>query len=358
MPNIKERDHAIDMARGIAMLLVIVGHIKCASSTVVIWIYSFHMPLFFALSGMVFSIKKYPGFSKFLRAKAKSLLVPYYCLNLILFVLSNLSDIFISLVKRETPVLDVKILKNFVGIFLGYRLTDYYFEMYFIMALFIALTAFYFVAKVAEKIKGRGFKNVFLIAFCVLSACIGKLILSENKGFFLSLDIVPTAMSFVSLGYLIGLNKRKGETERSFKIYLFPVALGINYVFMHLNGIADLNRADTGKLLYYMLAAVSGIWGVLILCYENRGSRLLEYIGRNSLIFYAFQHKFAIKNLTFAVTCVMGKTGVLLDDHRQPTVFFITVLSCLVLAAMSEIINRYFPFLIGKKKPENESAKD
>ena len=48
-----KRDYSIDVARGIACLLVIIGHIHSTPALLHTWVYSFHMPLFFAISGMV-----------------------------------------------------------------------------------------------------------------------------------------------------------------------------------------------------------------------------------------------------------------------------------------------------------------
>ena len=52
---IKTRVNWIDYAKAIAMVLVIFGHIatrNCLKD----WIYSFHMPLFFSLSGITLKI--------------------------------------------------------------------------------------------------------------------------------------------------------------------------------------------------------------------------------------------------------------------------------------------------------------
>ena len=46
----KEHDYSIDIARGIACLLVIIGHISSTPSQVNVWIYAFHMPLFFIIT--------------------------------------------------------------------------------------------------------------------------------------------------------------------------------------------------------------------------------------------------------------------------------------------------------------------
>ena len=54
--NTQNRDNAIDIAKGIGILLVIVGHTGGlpAHSTVHHFIYSFHMPLFMFASGFIY----------------------------------------------------------------------------------------------------------------------------------------------------------------------------------------------------------------------------------------------------------------------------------------------------------------
>ena len=72
---IKKRIDWVDMSRGFAMLLVMLGHTYCAES-IRYWFYTFHVPLFFFLSGYVFSTKKYNSFKEFLISKIKTLFVP------------------------------------------------------------------------------------------------------------------------------------------------------------------------------------------------------------------------------------------------------------------------------------------
>lgn len=68
----------LDSARGIAVFLVILGHMGIPYFGK--YITSFHMPLFFFLSGVTFSVKD--SFSEFVRKKAMRLLVPYFCLGI------------------------------------------------------------------------------------------------------------------------------------------------------------------------------------------------------------------------------------------------------------------------------------
>ena len=52
VPDKKNRIAYLDVARGIGILLVVIGHITSEGSLIHTAIYSFHMPLFFILSGM------------------------------------------------------------------------------------------------------------------------------------------------------------------------------------------------------------------------------------------------------------------------------------------------------------------
>ena len=50
--NRKMRLEWVDISKGIGILLVIIGHCVYIGGSIHNWIFSFHMPLFFILSGM------------------------------------------------------------------------------------------------------------------------------------------------------------------------------------------------------------------------------------------------------------------------------------------------------------------
>lgn len=85
---LKSRLHWIDVLKGIGIIFVMLGHIN-SKITVVPWIYMVPAPLFFALSGFIFStfeIKKNIPFKEFLVKRLKSLIVPFIFFRLILVV--------------------------------------------------------------------------------------------------------------------------------------------------------------------------------------------------------------------------------------------------------------------------------
>lgn len=106
----------IDYTRAFAILLVVIGHWQLAPMSaywryVINFIYTFHMPLFLALSGYLFMYTAVPGRSylQFLSRKVRRLVVPYLTVSVIviLFKLARQNGMSV-----ENPVT----LKTFVEI--------------------------------------------------------------------------------------------------------------------------------------------------------------------------------------------------------------------------------------------------
>ena len=74
--EIQERKKYIDILKGIGIFYVILGHVT-HTSFLFRYIYSFHMPLFFFISGMLFVPSKHVSTSGYIKKKANSLLIPY-----------------------------------------------------------------------------------------------------------------------------------------------------------------------------------------------------------------------------------------------------------------------------------------
>lgn len=79
----------VDICKGLGICLVIIGHTSIANISPILydWIYSFHMPLFYMLSGLMFNPDKYDTLVKYLNRRVRSLIIPFLLLNTILFIL-------------------------------------------------------------------------------------------------------------------------------------------------------------------------------------------------------------------------------------------------------------------------------
>ena len=74
----KKRIEWIDIFRGIAIVLMVIGH---SNSPINGYIYTFHMAAFLFISGFVNSIEN-KSFISFILRKIKRILIPYYLVNL------------------------------------------------------------------------------------------------------------------------------------------------------------------------------------------------------------------------------------------------------------------------------------
>ena len=77
-----QRIEFIDTARGIAMLCIVLGHIGFTPFTLVV--YTFHVPVFYVISGWFVSCRLGPG--PYAKRRARTLLVPYAATCLVLWV--------------------------------------------------------------------------------------------------------------------------------------------------------------------------------------------------------------------------------------------------------------------------------
>ncbi|NBH25961.1 hypothetical protein D3Z60_09125 [Lachnospiraceae bacterium] len=97
----------IDIAKGLGILLVIVGHLLPEDSWMRQIIYSFHMPLFMILSGMVVSDKKESKLSN--NIKKESNLIIAYLFWSVFYILFDffIKFLFIRMIDIEKIIADL-----------------------------------------------------------------------------------------------------------------------------------------------------------------------------------------------------------------------------------------------------------
>lgn len=78
-----QRVEWIDIAKGIGILLVLIGHVCDKHTFLWNFITLFHMPLFFIISGYVLKLDK--PIKLFLKSKLMTLWVPYVSLSLLVY---------------------------------------------------------------------------------------------------------------------------------------------------------------------------------------------------------------------------------------------------------------------------------
>lgn len=87
--DMTQHDHSISIAKGLLIILMVIGHSGCPE-TLNHWIYLFHMPAFFFISGYLFKIKNTDNLRHYTAKKIKTLWWPFVKYSIIFLLLHNI----------------------------------------------------------------------------------------------------------------------------------------------------------------------------------------------------------------------------------------------------------------------------
>lgn len=350
MNNTKDnkRIEWVDMLKGVAIICVIMGHRTYGdhgflSKYLCAEIYSFHIPLFFFLSGIVFSINKYKSFKVFFIKKVKTILVPMICFSVahILFNFVYYGQI-VGIKKYDVSYL----INRLVGIILQLRNGKQESILWFLPCLFISELLLYFIIKYTNN-------KTTLILICIfISFIVGMSYIGlKLPRLPWEIECALIALFFVGLGYL--LKKIKSINKKANRIILLPILIALNVITMYLNYIfmknnsVDLAYDKIGMPLWYLIESVTGIWALVIIFSRMRKLKPLSYIGRNSLVYYClldlmvFIPDIIIFNILHINLRNFGDWSVIIN-------IVYTAIVCVSIVPVNELISRKLKFLKGQ----------
>ncbi|QUW21259.1 acyltransferase family protein [Sporosarcina sp. Marseille-Q4063] len=325
----------IDTAKGLGIMLVILGHTNFPDKWAIV-IYSFHMPLFFFLSGYLFSVKKYNNFGMFLKNKARSLLIPY-------FLFSFLSFLYLPLISTITTN-GINLMKSFIGIFYSIGIDNWMLHnivLWFLTCLFIVEVIFYIVVKNISN-----FKLILFVLFIFsILGYIDSLYMPIRLPW--SIDIAITATVFFGFGFI---SNKKGIVDKllnSKVIIIFVLSLLIFTLFIKNmitdNYMIDMNYNKLNNYFDFYIPAICGIILIIILSSLIK-SKFLNYFGENTLVILATH--LPLINL---VGVLLDTVGVSITNQGGIRTILVSFFVSLLSIPLIYFINRYTPFLLGKK---------
>lgn len=298
----KKRIEWVDMAKGYGMLLVIFAHVFEKEYAVHWYIYTFHMPLFFMLSGYFLNCEK--PFGEYIKGKAKSLLIPLYTWGLIdvLFCVARL--------LHEAGEFD---LNSYFSTVLLQLIVQYPLAPgWFLACLFVASLLIYQVARKTEQ------NRKVSIIVCVIPAAVSWLFFA-NRVFPWCINIAFAAIFFMSIGYWARsvhidnlLNKCSKPTA------IFPITIAwfalATWMWMTKNYL-EMSSCYLG---FFPVSAITAILGTIILLViaKKKTFKSVLFIGENSVV-YMLIHSELIKalesNLTgIGANVIMTKLAILI----------------------------------------------
>lgn len=251
-----------DNAKAIGIFLMVLGHNALANDGAFDFIYSFHMPLFFILSGYFSSAKK-EQFPAYFKKNVSSLLVPY----LVFYLLTLPFGMFVIWAhpyNHPYNGLGEFILKPFIGMF-TVETTEFAFHTngpsWFFVALFLVKLLFY-IPKKYECSEKSLFINV------IAALLVYFFIRSNDYNPFARLDTALMAYPLFVLGFLLRtktnvINKLKESTI----LVNIVVSLGcaiICVLVTQTNGHVEFSGAGYGNNIILMyIAAIFGFFFVV-----------------------------------------------------------------------------------------------
>ena len=356
--NLKKRITYLDMAKGAGIVLMVAGHLIGSVQTIDYKPYfsptyhviaSFHMPLFFIISGILLRItqEERKEMGHIIYRKAKGLLLPYATFSLIYMVINICTCIF------QPELLEFPDLWKFFIYSVTLRGVS---VLWFLPTLFFGEILFLWVRKrTSERKTAASFAVTGLLIF-YFSPILSWEGWEHNLGLMTVGSLLHMAVrsvlscTFLLIGYESAHFFQRRQ-ERSVLGFAAGAALLIlNGFLCFLNGDVDLNFMVFDNFLLYTLCACIGSFGVILICKHMYCSRLLLFFGTNSLVIMATHMEFKVMMDSIRFSYWLNQYV----TRAKEWVLFLTmaVFITVVEAGIVFLYNHYLYFLIGKEKPE------
>lgn len=284
------------------------------------------MPLFFFLSGFVFNMHPW---RTFIKKKLTRLVLPYFCLGLVIYLFYAL----IYTYQQRGPEDYLIMLKNLLE-------QKAFWTIWFLAALFCGEILLWLILKLC---------NINLVSATIISICLmtATFIYYRNGGstLYWCFDVACIAQFFILLGYVVKCkyNLIESYINKHNKVilvfFLFAINIVSGFACIRISGAQlDMSIGLYGNELLSIISAISGICAIILLC-QLVSNRFLRYLGRNTMIFFAWHSRIIL----VACGMIFGALGLfqgsdLISQYLYCLVCLIVILT--VLYPINELIKK------------------
>ena len=370
MSDTKKRLDYLDMTKGLGMILVLIGHLQGDSiftfspyiQPLCVFIFSFHMPMFFIVSGILLAIKndEVKPLKEVAKSRFRGIMIPYLWFSLFYLIV-----VVAALIKGEIAVQTLYL--NIWYVISGYGMN----VLWFLPALYLGELLFILLRR-------RIRDHIPFITVVVLSNAIVYFL-----SYFVGIAKYPTPFAermhdlitvilrpilvcgFISIGYYTHKLLRKGSqigdffnkpelNEKgsvSFKyraayVVLGLMLFGVCFGLFRVNNGIDFRSLAFRNVFFFFVCALSGSFGMISLCKGLPRIPLFCYWGIGSLIFMATHNSQTV--LTFSLKTAMYVNQYLTRARGYICYAIVIVIITAYSTFMIWLIRRFFPFIIGK----------
>lgn len=269
----------VDVLKGLGILAVVWGHSGNKNAFYMFW---FHMPLFFLVSGYLYRFKPQQTGLAYLQRKSKHLLVPYsFYLSLITLMMFS-----VSILKGQPAGLFIS--ENWIALLLGGSLLEgVYATFWFTTCLFFVQITYDYLCR---KVLSPFYKGLILVV-CFLMAYWESRYLMESFVPW-NLDVGLYALVFYGIGHF--LRQRKLLEQKNHRNILFGLSLVIfsGFVYLYSHEILDYGLDMKHRQYYYfgtnlilpLVLTLLSIQLSMILTKWRRINKSLMLLGRAAMV--------------------------------------------------------------------------
>lgn len=358
----KKRLDYLDMAKGIGMVLVLLGHLQGESifalspyiHPMCVFIFSFHMPMFFIISGILMAIKcdEEKSFGEIAKKRFRGIMIPYFWFSF--FYLSVVIYAFImKSVAIETLLVNLWYVLSLYGMNV----------LWFLPAIYLAELLFVFLRQKIAKNKGETAFIAIVIVLSTIAFIVGFCLTKINEDItiykrireFVTVLIRPLlACGFITLGYYV----HKIWTDKIKEVDKVTILRRLTYIvcgllllgvcggFAHVNNGIDFRSMVLRNVFFFLLCAISGSLGLILFCKGLPRIGIFVYWGVGSLIFMGTHNSETI--LYYAMKLAMYVNQYLTRARGYICYAIIVSVILIYTSIMIFVIQKFFPFVLGK----------
>lgn len=337
-----ERTQWIDSAKGIGILLIFFGHVysTVTPSALYVYIYAFHVPLFFFISGLTLRPAAGP-LGGVVQKKLRTLIVPYLWYAFLGYLFYLAGYLLAQRQGLQVPQFDYGLWRPLEGIFIGTigegRIING--PVWFVMALFWTFVLGYLVNTYIQS-PVRQWAAILLLTGSGL-ALAGQLTLPFSG------VAALCSLIFFQAGYRFQTEHLLQALGQSPRWWLLAALIGIS-LFSQINGFVGLGEGIVGNPFWFLLFAFTGTFMVVLLVnVADPWCGWLAFVGRYSLHIMLI-HMLIIKSVKVVMSGVLGTSMQVIDNDVGLGLIVLGVSSvCMVPAVF--VMERYLPFTLGKR---------
>jgi len=336
----KKRINYIDLLRGFAIFLIVLYHMIGYSKNLddtLIYLSSFHVSLFFLISGFTYNSKDI-SFKEYFKHKFKRIMIPFFIFSILFLIPYYL---FESMTGMSNETLEIT---HFIkGIIYGSGVHDLLKQntpLWFLPCLFITEILAYFIFKLKNKF---GNKFYFIIFLFIILGYIDYMFNPFTLPY--GINTMFSMMAFFLFGnYLKDSNVLNLNNKKKIILSITLIIFGITT--SSFNDKISYMTTSFGNYFIFLLSSFFSCLGYLLLfsLFDIKDKYLL-LIGKSTLGILIFHKLFVVLCQRFIP--VLNNSNIFLELILGVSLSIVTIINCVII---DSIINKYFPYLYGKSK--------